>query len=346
MDGGKTTMEYGLIGEKLGHSYSKLIQEKLLENYHYEIHPVEKENLDYFMKARAFKAINVTIPYKQDVIPYLDAMDEASQKIGAVNTIVHKDGKLMGHNTDYYGFAYMLKHHNIDIENKKVLVMGNGGASKAIQAVLHDMNAKEVLIVDLVVKENVITLEEAYLNHYDVDVIVNTTPVGMYPHVEASSVDISKFHQVKACVDVVYNPFATSFALQAKANNIKAVTGLEMLVAQAKRALEFFKDITIDDSEIERIYKEILFETCNMIMIDAAEEVLKETAEKTGKEIVLAKEDNIKEIAKKSNMIIACSSQMLDNTNTHELHRNGFFIYDTKNAHQAIQAFLNIIQTI
>lgn len=323
-------MEYGLIGEKLGHSYSKLIQEKLIENYTFEIHPIAKENLDAFMKEKSFKGINVTIPYKQNVIPYLDTLDAASKKIGAVNTIVNKDGKLTGHNTDYYGFKYMLDHHNIDITNKKVLVMGNGGASKAIQAVLQDGNASQMLIVDLVLNEGVITLEEVYEKHLDVDVIVNTTPLGMYPKVEASCVDVSLFTKAFACVDVVYNPFHTSFTLQAKQLGLIAVSGLEMLVAQAKYALEYFKDIQIDDCEIDRIYKEILLETLNYVITSdtISQDTLNEVSTLLQKEVIdirNASMDEIKTACIKNNVILVCSKETNNNEVLYNLTRNGIF---------------------
>lgn len=352
-------MEYGLIGEKLGHSYSKLIQEKLLDNYTFEIHPIERENLDAFMKAKEFKAINVTIPYKQDVIPYLDELDDASKKIGAVNTIVNENGKLIGHNTDYYGFNYMLEHHNIEIKDKKVLVMGNGGASKAIQAVINDHQAKEMLVVDIILSEGVISIEEVYEDHLDVDVIVNTTPLGMYPKVDGCCVDMDKFANLQACVDVVYNPFATEFALQAQAKGVKAVTGLEMLVAQAKYALEFFKKISIDDSEIDRIYKEILMTTTNIVLIgmpnggksavgalvaklcnkefiDTDAIIEEKTKMSAGeyyarngeKEFRKTEAEVIKEISTKTNAVISCGGgAAMESENIHNLRRNGFIIY-------------------
>lgn len=343
-------MEYGLIGEKLGHSYSKLIQEKLLANYTYEIRPIEKENLDAFMKEKAFKAINVTIPYKQDVIPYLDSLDDASKKIKAVNTIVNEDGKLIGHNTDYYGFNYMLNHHHIKIEDKKVLVMGNGGASKAIQAVINDHKAKEMLIVDLVLAEGVISIEEVYQKHLDVDVIINTTPLGMYPKVNNCSVDISKFPQLKACVDVVYNPFLTEFALQAQKQNVKAVTGLEMLVAQAKYALEYFKKITIDDSEIDRIYKEILMTTTNLVISEKS--IANEVAKKLNKEVVdlSSAEKNstamIEKICTKTNIVIVCNSHDLNEVNLHNLKRNSFILSEESTVAGIISAYQEIIKNL
>ena len=177
-------MEYGLIGEKLGHSYSKEIHESLAD-YTYEIHPVSKEDFDDFMSRHEFKSINVTIPYKKDVIPYLDELDENAQAIGAVNTIVNKDGKLYGHNTDFSGFMYMLKKHNISIEGKKCVVLGDGGASKAVVAVLKKMGAKEVIIVDIIKTDSAITYDECFEKHTDAEFIANTSPVGMFPKCEA-----------------------------------------------------------------------------------------------------------------------------------------------------------------
>lgn len=322
-------MEYGLIGEKLGHSYSKIIQEKLLDNYIYELHPLAKEEVETFMKEKAFKAINVTIPYKQTVIPFLDEMDDAARKIGAVNTVVNKNGVLKGYNTDYFGFKYMLEHHNINITNKKVLVMGNGGASKAIQAVVSDKKAKQMLIVDIIKSEKVISIEDVYEHHKDVDVIINTTPLGMYPKVEGCCVDFTKFTNIEAVLDVVYNPFATEFALQAQNLGIKAITGLEMLVAQAKYALEYFKDISIDDSEIDRIYKEILMTTTNIIVRNC--EKGKTCASYFNKEFIdISNSTSIVDVSREigvlNNKVIYYPSSCNNIEVLHNLKRNGIFV--------------------
>lgn len=320
-------MEYGLIGEHLGHSYSKLIQEKLLDNYTYEIQEVSKEDLDSFMKKREFKAINVTIPYKQAVIPYLEEMDQAARKIGAVNTIVNRNGKLYGYNTDYYGFRYMVETHGISLKGKKVLILGNGGASQAIQAVVHDLGACEMIITDLLLKDNVISIEEAYKNHTDVNIIINTTPMGMYPKVHGIAVDLSKFKKCEAVFDCIYNPQDTEFTLQAKERGIKvAVTGLEMLVGQAKRALEFFKDIEIEDKQIDRIYREILFETSNVVLVDVNMDTALQVARELKKECIVLDSENYEEQAISSNKVLLSSSQ-----DKKTLSRNGFII-QSKNA--------------
>ena len=327
-------MEYGLIGEHLGHSYSKLIQEKLLDNYTYEIQEVSKEDLDSFMKKREFKAINVTIPYKQAVIPYLEEMDQAARKIGAVNTIVNRNGKLYGYNTDYYGFRYMVETHGISLKGKKVLVLGNGGASQAIQAVVHDLGACEMIITDLILKDNVISIEEAYKNHTDVNIIINTTPMGMYPKVHGIAVDLSKFKKCEAVFDCIYNPQDTEFTLQAKERGIKvAVTGLEMLVGQAKRALEFFKDIEIEDKQIDRIYREILFETSNVVLVDVNMDTALQVARELKKECIVLDSENYEEQAISSNKVLLSSSH-----DKKTLSRNGFII-QSKNADEIICEF-------
>lgn len=250
-------MEYGLIGEKLGHSFSKQIHEKLAD-YSYDLIPLSKEEFKDFMTKKDFKAINVTIPYKCDVIPYLDEIDSFATHIGAVNTIVNQNGRLVGHNTDFSGFLYMIEHHKIKITGKKVLVIGNGGASKAIIAVLNHLNAKDIVIIDIKPAKGVTTLADVLENHLDVEVIVNTSPVGMFPNNDASPLDLTPFTKCEAVLDVIYNPLQTKLTKQAKALNMQAVNGLEMLVGQAKYAVEFFLDKKIDDSRIDPIYQEIV----------------------------------------------------------------------------------------
>ena len=250
-------MEYGLIGEKLGHSYSKEIHEQLAD-YTYDLTPLTKEEFTSFMEEKNFKAINVTIPYKQAVIPYLDYIDEHAKNIGAVNTIVNNNGRLEGHNTDFSGFLYMCKNNNVDMLDKKVLVLGNGGAAKAIYAVAQYMKAKEIVRVNRRAAEGVITYEECIKNHADADIIINTTPVGMYPNVDESPLDLTPFTKCSAVLDVIYNPLTTKLTAQAASLNMTAVTGLEMLVAQAKYAVEFFLNTSIDDEVIDPICKKII----------------------------------------------------------------------------------------
>lgn len=250
-------MEYGLIGETLGHSVSKEIHEQLTD-YTYEPHPLTREEFSEFMKKRPFRAINVTIPYKQEVIPYLTEMDDNAKAIGAVNTIVNRNGKLYGYNTDMPGFLYMVKKHGVNMTGKKVVVLGNGGASQAIQAAVKKMGASEMIIVGhRTMKEGVITYEECFANHGDADIVVNTSPVGMFPHVDASPVDLTHFPQCEAVFDIIANPLTTKLVAQARELGMIGVTGLEMLVAQAKYAAEIFLDTKIDENRIDEIYQKM-----------------------------------------------------------------------------------------
>lgn len=249
-------MDYGLIGEKLGHSYSKPIHEKLAD-YTYHICPLTKEEFKDFMEKKDFRAINVTIPYKKDVIPYLDSLDDHAKAIGAVNTIVNCDGKLRGYNTDFSGFLYMLHQHGIDASEKKCILLGNGGAAQAVIAGLKHEKAREIVIVDISPANGAITYEECFANHSDADIIVNTSPVGMYPKIDASPVDLTRFPKCSAVVDIVYNPIETMLSKQGKELGMIAVTGLEMLVAQAKYAVEIFLNKEIPEEKIQVIYKDV-----------------------------------------------------------------------------------------
>ncbi|MDO4467119.1 MAG: shikimate dehydrogenase, partial [Bacillota bacterium] len=277
--------------------------------------------LDSFMTNREFKAINVTIPYKRDVIPYLEEMDDAAKKIGAVNTIVNKDGKLYGHNTDYYGFRYMVEKHFGTLEGKKVLVLGNGGASKAIQAVVQDLGAKEMIVTDIILSDGIYSIEEVYEKHPDCTVIMNTSPCGMFPKVNTIAADLSKFPVIEAVFDCVYNPMDTEFTLQAKARGAVAVTGLEMLVGQAKRALEFFKEIEIEDSEIDRIYREILLQTTNCVIYNNDTQIIEEVAKALGKEVIVLSEQ-YKEECILSNKLLVAKEDMCKK----ELSRNSIIV--------------------
>ncbi|MDO4167210.1 MAG: shikimate dehydrogenase [Eubacteriales bacterium] len=249
-------MEYGLIGGQLGHSYSKDIHE-MLADYTYDLCPLTQEEFKTFMEKQDFKAINVTIPYKRDVIPYLYEMDDNAKAIGAVNTIVNKDGKLYGHNTDFSGFLYMLEKHNISVQNKKCVVLGDGGASKAVVAVLKKCGASDVIIVDIVQTESAITYEELFEKHTDAEFIANTSPVGMYPKCDNSPVDLSRFPKCEAVADVIYNPLETKLIAQAKSLGMIGVNGLEMLVAQALYAIEFFLDTSLDEAQIDAVYQKL-----------------------------------------------------------------------------------------
>ena len=259
-------MRYGLIGEKLGHSFSKIIHEQLAD-YTYDLIPLTREELDIFLTEKQFSALNVTIPYKETVIPYLDEVDAHAKKIGAVKTVVNRNGKLKGYNTDFYGFRYMLQHNGIDVKNKKALVLGKGGASKAVIAVLEEMGAKEILTVYYKENPETITYEACYKNHSDAEIIVNTTPVGMYPKADDCPIDLRKFPCLCGVADVVYNPLRTQLIVDAEQRGIPAAGGLEMLVAQAKYAVEIFLDTKIDDSRIAEINAGLMQERSNLVLI-------------------------------------------------------------------------------
>lgn len=259
-------MEYGLIGEKLGHSFSKIIHTELC-GYDYNLCEIPKGELDSFMKKADFKAINVTIPYKQAVIPYLYEIDGIAEEIGAVNTVVNKNGRLYGYNTDFYGLSALIKRAGIDLKNKKVLILGSGGTSKTAFCVAKHMGADNILKVSRKGGEGLITYDDATENHSDAEVIINTTPCGMYPDIDNLILDIEPFKKLIGVVDAIYNPLCSQLVVRAKEKGITAVGGLYMLVSQAAYAAEKFIAARIDESEIERVYKKLLNEKRNLVLI-------------------------------------------------------------------------------
>ena len=250
--------DYGLIGGALGHSYSKTIHE-MMGDYSYELMPLPTAvDFTEFMERRAFKGINVTIPYKKEVIPYLDRIDPAAERIGAVNTIVNKNGSLYGYNTDYSGFLYSLKKNGIDISGKKVLVLGNGGAAMAVNAALSSLSPAELITVKYKKEPGVLTYSEAAEKHADAAVIVNTSPVGMYPKTEATPIDLSPYDRLEAVVDIIYNPSVTRLLSDAAEKGAKTVNGLLMLVSQAVYAHDHFTGKISGDDVTDNIYAEML----------------------------------------------------------------------------------------
>jgi len=252
----------GLLGRKLGHSYSKIIH-SFLAPYSYEMFECEENEVESFIKNGPFDAINVTVPYKKTVIPYLDELSDKAKKLGAVNTVVRrKDGTLYGDNTDFYGFSYMLDLAKTDVSGKKVLVLGAGGASANDCAVLSERGAGEVTVFGS--RDN--TLENV-MRCKDAEIIVNATPVGMYPDCDGCPIDLSLFEDCKCVLDIVYNPARTTLICAAEKRNIKTATGLSMLVAQAKRACEIFTGSEIDDSKIPEITDKIEKMQENIVLI-------------------------------------------------------------------------------
>ncbi len=258
-------MEYGCIGEHLGHSFSAEIHRALSDNP-YLIREVARDALDGFMKARDFRGINVTIPYKEDVIPYLFEVSAQAQRIGAVNTIVNRDGKLYGYNTDFFGMRDLLRYAGITLGGKKVAVLGTGGTSRTAVTVADAEGAREILRVSRTGRDGAITYEELECAHTDTEILINTTPAGMYPHPEAVPTDVSLFPHLSGVVDAIYNPLRPRLVLEARARAIPATGGLYMLVAQAVRASEIFLGCTYRDETIERVYKRILRQKENIVL--------------------------------------------------------------------------------
>lgn len=255
-------MNCGLLGRKLGHSYSPQIH-SYLGGYSYTLFEKEPEEVGSFIRNGDFSGINVTIPYKKDVIPYLDELSPTAEKMGSVNTIVRrKDGSLFGHNTDYFGFTSLVKRSGIHVAGKKVLVLGSGGTSNTAVKALNDLGA-EVVVISRSGENNYNNLHL----HADAAVIVNTTPVGMYPKTGVSPVDLKRFPHLEGVLDVIYNPARTQLLLDAEEMGLPHENGLWMLVAQAKESAEYFTGTAIKDSVIETIHRKLSVRMQNIVLI-------------------------------------------------------------------------------
>lgn len=254
---------YGLLGRKLSHSLSPQIHAHF-GSYSYELFCREPEELDDFFADTTLKAYNVTIPYKVDAYNHCDELSETAKKIGSVNTVIRRaDGTLYGDNTDYFGFDYMSKSCGADYKGKKVLVLGSGGASLTVCTVAKDCGAREIIVVSRSGENNYGNLDK----HYDADIIVNTTPVGMFPNNGERLVDLGTFKKLECVLDLIYNPCKTRFLLDAEELGIPHANGLTMLVAQALRSAEQFIDQKLGDETIERVYNAILKEQKNIVLI-------------------------------------------------------------------------------
>ena len=258
--------EYGCIGETLKHSFSKEIHNALAD-YEYGIIEIPRESLDSFMRKKSFKAINVTIPYKEKVIPYLYEIDDMAREIGAVNTVVNRGGRLYGYNTDFFGMSALLEKAGIDLRCKKVAILGTGGTSKTSLSVAKSLGAREIFRVSRSAREDAITYGELYEKHSDTEVIINTTPSGMYPAIFDTPIDLSRFPSLVGVADAVYNPLRTPLILEAKKRGIAAEGGLYMLVAQAVRASEIFTDTEYENDATDKIFKKIRSEKENIVLI-------------------------------------------------------------------------------
>ncbi len=264
-------MQYGCIGEHLSHSFSAEIH-AMLADYKYEMREIAPSELEDFLAKRDFWGINVTIPYKEAVIPYLDFVDENAKKIGAVNTIVNRDGKLYGYNTDFFGMSALIRRLGIEVAGKKVVILGTGGTSRTARAVAESMGAEEIVRISRRGGNGAVDYQELYDHHTDAQIIINTTPCGMYPYADggadraATPVDISRFTSLCGVVDAVYNPLRTNFIMDAIEKGIAAEGGLYMLVAQAIRASEIFLDTEYPAYLCERVYSKILAQKENIVL--------------------------------------------------------------------------------
>ena len=286
-------MKSGLLGRKLGHSYSPQIHE-YLGSYSYDLFEKEPEEVARFLRNEDFSGINVTIPYKKDVIPFLDELSPTAVKMGSVNTIVRRDdGELWGHNTDYFGFTSMVFRSGIPVSEKKVLVLGSGGTSNTAVKALNDLGAHVVIISR--------SGENNYQNlnlHQDASVIVNTTPVGMYPKNGDRPLDLKDFPNLEGVLDVIYNPARTRLLLDAEELALPHENGLWMLVAQAKEAAEFFGKKPLSDDLIESVYRKMSAKMQNIVLIGmpgcGKSTVAALLAEKLGRKIVDADQEIVK----------------------------------------------------
>lgn len=295
-------MKCGLLGRKLGHSYSPQIH-ALLGNYSYQLFEKEPEEIGDFLKNGDFTGLNVTIPYKKEVIPFLDELSPAAARLGAVNTIVRRDGKLIGHNTDYFGFRRLVQESGLQVAGKKVLVLGSGGASSTAVAVLQELGAK-VTVISRSGENNYENLDR----HADAAVIANTTPVGMYPNTGKSALSLEGFPRLEGVLDAVYNPARTQILLDAERRGLAAVNGLWMLVAQAKESAEWFTGEEIPDSRIAKIHHTLRLQMENIILIGmpgcGKTAVGQQLAQKLGKKFVDADESLEARVCRKITDII------------------------------------------
>lgn len=354
-------MQCGLLGRKLGHSYSPQIH-GLLGSYDYKLFEKEPEEVGDFLKNGDFTGLNVTIPYKKDVIPYLSQLSPVAKRLGAVNTIVRRqDGSLIGHNTDYFGFRYLVERSGLTVRGKKVLVLGSGGASNTAVAVLRELGAQVVIISR--------SGENNYQNlhlHHDASVIVNTTPVGMYPNTGISPIDLNLFPQLEGVLDAIYNPARTQILLDAEKRGLVAMNGLWMLVAQAKESAEWFTGSAIDQDKIPEIHACLRRQMENIVLIGmpgcGKSTIGRLLAQHTGKKFVDADDalearlgrkitdiipqdgenafrqmesDTLAELGKQSGLVIATGGGCVTRERNYPLlHQNGTILWLTRQLHK------------
>lgn len=290
-------MKFGLLGETLGHSFSPQIH-RMLGDTPYDLYETRPDALADFLQNGGVDGLNVTIPYKKAVIPYCAELTPRAKALGCVNTLVRrKDGSLIGHNTDYFGFETMVSHAGVQVSGKKVLVLGSGGASNTAVAVLKQLGAN-VFVISRSGENNYTNLHL----HADAAMIVNTTPVGMYPNTGISPIDLDVFPRLEAVLDVIYNPTSTQLLLDARKRGLIACNGMRMLVAQAKESAEWFLGHSLPDELIPSIYGKLRQKIENIILIgmpgSGKTTVGTLLAEKTGHTFVDADDEIVKAAGK------------------------------------------------
>ena len=259
-------MRYGLIGKKLGHSFSPELH-RLIGGYHYELMELPESLLAGFFTQREFDGINVTIPYKQSVLPYLDKIDSSASAIGAVNTVVNRQGKLYGYNTDFGGMIALIRRMGLDLRGKKVLILGTGGTAQTARACTGTLGAAEIHLVSRSNRGDALTYPEAMTQYADADILINATPVGMFPDADSCPIALSAFPQLCGVVDMVYNPLQTRLVLEARQRGILAEGGLYMLVAQAALASELFTGKSVPEAAVNAAYDALLRQKRNLVLI-------------------------------------------------------------------------------
>lgn len=257
-------LKCGLLGKTLGHSFSPLIHSRLFD-YRYDLYEKEPEEVADFLKNGDYDGLNVTIPYKKTAYALCDEVSPAAEKTGSVNTVLRlQNGLLKGYNTDYFGFSYLVRKAGFEVSGKKVLVLGSGGASGTVCAVLKDLGAGKIVVVSRTGADNYSNLGTL---HSDARYLINTTPVGMYPNNGSAPLDLRCLPHCAGVIDLIYNPAKTKLLLDAESAGMIAVNGLSMLTAQAKQSCEIFTGVKIGDEAIETITREIEANTKNIILI-------------------------------------------------------------------------------
>lgn len=324
--------KYALIGGKLGHSYSPMIHKQLGE-YIYELREVDREHLESLLRSDEYGGFNVTIPYKKTVMEYCDEIAPEALQIGSVNVIAKSaDGRMIGYNSDYYGFKYLIDDAEIYVDGKKCIVLGTGGASVTVQAVLKNLNAKEVVVISRNGEDNYENIHK----HFDAEIIVNATPIGMYPNNGKTLLNLDEFKRCEGVLDVVYNPNKTHIVLDAEARGIPAAGGLAMLVAQAKKTSELLTGKMLDPSVIDTVLAACENEMLNIVLIGhdyakVAEEGRK-LAEAKGKEFVKAEpfdnDEKLRELFEQKGKVISVGESVIDNPeNFYIVKENGIVVW-------------------